>query len=260
RGRQPAGGAGGGHRLRDQQPAGGRALPPRDPHGRRARQLRRHRGPQAAAARARGCHPGVILVAVDPEAHLASSFSPLGRFGDDLIERFDGRTLVRALRRGTVGRAFACTIVPGGLEVQASAGLELEQATRAVRRTLLDGRAVLAPLAAGDPVVARLLALHPGFRVLLDSDPLAGLVRAVSAQQINLAFAARVRRRLAERYGEWQTAGEHGTYVLSPERLAAADPADLRVLQFTLRKGETIVALAQAVVDGRLALDRLAGE
>ena len=198
-----------------------------------------------------------LLVPVDPAADLASSLSRVSRHGDDLIERFDGRTLVRTLRRGLRGHVYACTLVPGGLEVRASAGLDIDDAAVAVRAMLYDGRAALAALVARDTVVARLDGLYPGFRIVLDTDPLAALVRAVSAQQINLGFAATVRRRLAEHYGEWQAVGELGAFVLSAERLAQADPADLRALQFTVRKGETIVALAQAVVERRLALDTL---
>src|SRR4051794_11422859 len=172
------------------------------------------------------------LVAVDPGADLAASLSRIGRHGDDLIERFDGRTLIRALRRGTVGRAYSCTIVPGGLEVRVADDLALEEAARAVQAMLLDGQAQLAALAARDPVMARLRALHPGFRGVRASAPLAALGGAVSPQQINLASAATVRRRLPKRYAEWRDVAAHGTYVLSAERLAAAEPADLRALQF----------------------------
>src|SRR3954468_4818800 len=112
------------------------------------------------------------LVAVDPGADLAASLSRIGRHGDDLIERFDGRTLVRALRRGTVGRAYACTIVPGGLEGRVSPGLPLDDAAGAVGAMVLDERAALGRLAAADPVIGRLAALYPGFRVVLDTDPL----------------------------------------------------------------------------------------
>jgi DNA-3-methyladenine glycosylase II len=202
----------------------------------------------------------LTLVPVDPSTDLVASLSRLGRHGDDLIERFDGRTLVRALRRGTRGQAYAATIVQGGLEVRGSAGLDDAEAAAAVDASVLQPGAELAELAARDPVVGRLAARYPGLRVVLDSDPLAGLVRAVSAQQINLGFAATVRRRLAQAYGEWQAVDEHGTFVLDPDRLAAAAAGDLRALQFTVRKGETIIELARAVVEGRLALDRLALE
>src|SRR5690349_5805272 len=110
------------------------------------------------------------FVAVDPAADLAASLSRIGRHGDDLIERFEGGTLVRALRRGTVGRAYACTIVPGGLEVRVSDGLALEEAVEAVGAMVLDEQPALRRLAAEDPLVARLTDLYPGFRVVLDTD------------------------------------------------------------------------------------------
>jgi DNA-3-methyladenine glycosylase II len=193
-----------------------------------------------------------------PGADLAASFSRYGRHGDDLMERFDGRTLVRPLRRGGEVRLVAATIVPGGLEIAASDGLGASTAASSTRAAVVEPGTAFLDLAARDPVIGRLAALHPGFRPVLDTDPLASLVRAVSAQQINLGFAAMVRRRLAERYGRWLEADGHGAYVLDASALASADPADVRALQFTQRKAETIVALAQAVVVGTLALHRLA--
>jgi len=115
----------------------------------------------------------------------------------------------------------------------------------------------LAELTAIDPVIARLEARYAGLRPVLQSDLLTALIRAISAQQVNLRWATITRRRLAEAFGYQHTLGPHQVFSLDPTRLAAADVTALRTLQFTTRKAEYIVALATAVTTGTLDLDAL---
>jgi DNA-3-methyladenine glycosylase II len=86
---------------------------------------------------------------------------------------------------------------------------------------------------------------------------LTALIRAISAQQVNLRWATITRRRLAEAFGCQHTLGTHQVLSLDAARLAAADVAALRTLQFTTRKAEYIVALATAVATGTLDLAAL---
>ena len=69
--------------------------------------------------------------------------------------------------------------------------------------------------------------------------------------------ATTTRRRLAETFGYQHTCGPHHVFSLDAARLAAADVAALRTLQFTTRKAEYIVALATAVATGSLDLEAL---
>jgi DNA-3-methyladenine glycosylase II len=108
-----------------------------------------------------------------------------------------------------------------------------------------------------DPVVARLNAAHSGIRPVLQHDLFTALVRSISAQQINLRWAATIRARLAERYGDRHAIAGEFVYRLNPERLASAAPSDIRALQFTNRKAESIVALAQEFAQGSLSLNFL---
>jgi DNA-3-methyladenine glycosylase II len=112
----------------------------------------------------------------------------------------------------------------------------------------------LRDLAARDPVVRAVEAMHPGVRPVLQADILTALVRSISAQQINLRFAAVVRSRLAERYGQRHSVDGGEVWSLDGDALAAARAADLRALQFTNRKAESIIGVAAAVQGG--ALDR----
>jgi DNA-3-methyladenine glycosylase II len=100
--------------------------------------------------------------------------------------------------------------------------------------------------------------LYPGLGQSRQLDLLTALVRCISAQQVNLRWATTTRRRLAEAFGERHRVGEHEIYALSAERLAAADPAEIRSLQFTTRKAEYIVGVAEEIASGRSALADLA--
>jgi 3-methyladenine DNA glycosylase/8-oxoguanine DNA glycosylase len=82
-------------------------------------------------------------------------------------------------------------------------------------------------------------------------------VRAISAQQVNLTWASTTRRRLAEAFGIEHAVGGGSVRSLDIERLAAADPLELRALQFTNAKARSIVELAQAALDGQLERDVL---
>lgn len=116
--------------------------------------------------------------------------------------------------------------------------------------------------AAADPVLAPLV--RPagglwGLRPTLVPDPFEMLVGAISAQQVNLAFAFATRARLVRRYGTPLAFDGVTVYGFpAPAVLAAAPPAALREMQFSQRKSEYIVGLAQELAAGRLDLSALA--
>ena len=65
-------------------------------------------------------------------------------------------------------------------------------------------------------------------------------------------------RFLAELVGVRHTIGAHAVYALDAARLARATVAELRALQFTTRKAEYLITVAQGVADGSLDLEALA--
>ena len=201
------------------------------------------------------CVPA-FSVAFPSPLDVPASLEPFRRNGDDLIDRWDGRRLLRTTNLG--GRPVAWRAEPKGdlrrpaLEVATDAELTSEETAAlatAVRGTFLEAPPDWPDLLARDPVVAALDARHPGLRPFLEPDLFTGLVRGISAQQVNLAWAATTRRRLAETFGDRREVGGEPVYSLSPGRLAAAPIEAIRALQFTTAKARFIVGLAQAFTD-----------
>ncbi|HZF11428.1 MAG TPA: helix-turn-helix domain-containing protein [Thermoanaerobaculia bacterium] len=111
------------------------------------------------------------------------------------------------------------------------------------------------------PDLAPLIAGRQGLRLPLSAEIFEGLVWAIVGQQVNLTFAATLRRRVAELYAE-PLGPEAGGLLAppSPEAVARLDPADLAARQFSRRKAEYLIGTAQAIVSGQLPLDRLSEE
>lgn len=192
----------------------------------------------------------------------AASLEMFRRSGDDLLDRWDGSVLLRTIaidgRMVAFATAFAGTRARPAVRVTMDDGDYAEGVMAAVRATFVTAPPHFAQLRRADPFLARLQARYPGFKAVLQLNLLGALVRCISAQQVNLRWASETRRRLAERFGERHTVGDMIVYSLSAERLADAAPAEIRALQFTNRKAEYIVAVAQAVASDRISLARLA--
>jgi DNA-3-methyladenine glycosylase II len=110
-----------------------------------------------------------------------------------------------------------------------------------------------------DPVLARLIDDRPDFRPrawmeeLPPLDAFATLIFQVAGQQLSVSSTRAIISHLQERFG----------HLPSPAELLAADPQVLRDSGFSARKGQTLRALAERFVDGRLsdeALSRMTDE
>jgi DNA-3-methyladenine glycosylase II len=111
-----------------------------------------------------------------------------------------------------------------------------------------------------DPVLARLIDARPDFRPgawkeeLPPLDAFGTLVFQVAGQQLSVASTRAIVSHLQERFGG---------HMPSAAELLAAEPQVLRDSGFSVRKGQTLRALAERFVDGRLsdeALGRMTDE
>ena len=105
-----------------------------------------------------------------------------------------------------------------------------------------------------DPVLRRLIDARPDFRprAWLDElpplDSFGTLVFQVAGQQLSVASTRAIISHLEERFGG---------HMPSAAELLAADPQVLRDSGFSARKGQTLRALAERFVDGRLSDEAL---
>ncbi len=190
----------------------------------------------------------------------------MGRAGDDLIDRFDGRRALRTQRLGPTDEpvAYAAEVTGSADSPRLALSFGTDYADRsaemgrAVAATLLTDRTALAALGVADQSVAQLARRYPGIVPLLYRDPFTALIRSISAQQVNLRWAATVRARLAQRYGRRHRVGGWQVWSLHAEPLAAARVEDLRELQLTTAKALSVIAVARAAQAGELRLSDLA--
>jgi DNA-3-methyladenine glycosylase II len=108
----------------------------------------------------------------------------------------------------------------------------------------LDGFARFA--ATADPVLAGLVERLRGLRPPLAPDPFEALVGSITAQQVSLRAAFAIRARFVHAFG---LRHDHAWAFPTRERLAHAEPGELRALGFSTRKAEYVVALARAPLD-----------
>jgi DNA-3-methyladenine glycosylase II len=192
---------------------------------------------------------------------IAGSLQLFQRSGDDLIDRWDGVRLVRAIVTDDACVPFAANPVgnpaaPGFEVVADAAHADLVRVT--AETTFAPAPADYPRLLACDPVLAALDSRFPGIRQIRQLDLFTALIRCISAQQVNLRWAVTTRRRLAEAFGQRQEIAGHVVYGLEPKRIAEVDPGGIRALQFTTSKSVSIVATAQALVNQNLTVDTLA--
>lgn len=173
------------------------------------------------------------------------------RWGEDLVTVVRDGVLHRV---GADGAPYRAHQDPDGSIVVSSPGDPARALTEVQYRlaeTLpVDG---VERVAASVPTVAAQLRRLPGYRPPMNRSMIESLVASICAQQVNLRWALTTRNRLVERYGT--RVDDRGVIVWhfpTAEVLSAADPAEIRAMQFTQRKAEYIVGMAAALHGGAL--------
>ncbi|MDN2695435.1 DNA-3-methyladenine glycosylase 2 [Janthinobacterium sp. SUN073] len=110
-----------------------------------------------------------------------------------------------------------------------------------------------AQLAAGDPLLAPLIRVNPGLRIVQSASPFEALTWAIIGQQINLSFAISLRRTFILQAGR-----RHGSGLWCyPEArdVARLSVEDLTSRKFSRAKADTVLRLARLVDEGALSLE-----
>jgi 3-methyladenine DNA glycosylase/8-oxoguanine DNA glycosylase len=161
-------------------------------------------------------------------------------FGPDLANLWaDG-----GLHRVVNGRDVRIKAAPGGVSVE-PLDAETGPLVRQLLGLTLDLEA-FAGWAAGDPVLARIVAHLRGLRPTFWVDPFEALVDCITAQQVSLYAAFAIRSRMTARFG--MPAGG-GFAFPTPERLAQASEEELMSLGFPRRKAEYVIGLSRSGLD-----------
>jgi len=198
--------------------------------------------------------------------HLEQTLSYLGRDPDNLAERVEGR---RYMRLFPVGGAA----VPVSLVLGARFCTVVARRPRAARRALELHRLLVRflglaqPLAAfyrgaaGHAVMGPLVRRFAGVRIPQLPTLWESLCWAVIGQQINLAFAYRLRNRLiAVAHGIAPGAADAAPYPFpSPADVLRLRVDELRAQQFSRQKARYLMGLAEACATGELASLEAAG-
>jgi DNA-3-methyladenine glycosylase II len=164
----------------------------------------------------------------------------------------DGRDLLLHLRSHGTVQAPRLILDIEGEHVD---GACAERAAQLVRRvfSLDQDPAPFLAAVSGDPVMHSLVERYPGLRPALIADPYEALIWAIIGQQINIAFARRLKAALVEIVGRTLRVGDR-TYPLLPTPLDVAnlDPKTLRANQFSRQKINYLIDVSRAVVTGEL--------
>lgn len=110
-------------------------------------------------------------------------------------------------------------------------------------------------IAEKDAVLGPLIAGLPGIRPFLVADPYEALVFAIVGQQVNIAFARRMKLALIERFGSRvEFDGQEVLLLPDPETIAVLDPSELLALQFSRQKAGYLIELSSSIASGKLDL------
>jgi DNA-3-methyladenine glycosylase II len=197
-----------------------------------------------------------IALPADFRAHDMLQFNARDPLG--VAERVDGATLQKGLTwegqaacltiRFGAGRADVALAVDGN----SAAG---DAALEAMTRRMLG---LTQPVADFEntyrrhPLLGPLIAARPGLRVPVSPTPFEALTWAITGQQISLAAAISIRRKLIQLAGPRHSAGL--ACYPDPGRVARLDEAGLRQAGFSQAKSKTLLALSRGIEDRQIPL------
>ncbi len=185
------------------------------------------------------------------------------------LYRYEDGRLVRTIRVG--GNVYLVRIASSGsvespkLEVEVH-GSNVDRNLASIQKHLENMLSVeldLLPFyrhVEQDARLANLARRYYGLRFILEADPFECMIKTIIGQQLNLAFAAALNRRLIELASQPYVCGEKSYPVFpSAEQVAGLSYDQLRQLQFSQRKAEYVIDFARSVVEGKVDFEQWNG-
>jgi DNA-3-methyladenine glycosylase II len=187
----------------------------------------------------------------------------LRRRPDNLLDRWDGTTYRRTLALQGIITIVAVrqtgTIASPALSVTLFAPrLDTDMAKEAavILERMLGLHIDLSgfyDLAASDRQLSVLAERFRGMKPTRYPTLFEGFVNAVACQQLTLSFGIQLINRIVHSFGPPKSPdGDTAHAFPQPDDVAWLEPAEFRALGFSRRKGETLIGLAHAMLEGRL--------
>jgi DNA-3-methyladenine glycosylase II len=204
--------------------------------------------------------PHSFVIPVDSLFSFKECLWFLNRDFDDCMHAIEGNTVVKALE---IERQ-SCLLRIGdsgvGLKVDILEGKHtpaLEQAIVKFIDEWFDLGRDLQPfyrLLEKQKKLAYMTEAYQGLRLVGIPDLFEALCWSIIGQQINLTFAYRLKRRLVEQYGRSISyKGNHYHLFPEPAALAKADITALRNMQYSQKKAEYIIGIAEIFNEGTIS-------
>lgn len=192
----------------------------------------------------------------------------LRRRPDNLLDRWDGVTYRRALAlRGRVAivavRQTGTKVSPTLLVTLSAQHLDADMTKEAavILERMLGLHIDLSgfyDLAACDRKLSVLAERFRGMKPPRYPTLFEGLANAVACQQLTLSFGIQLVNRIVHSFGPPISPDVDAVHAFPrPDDVAWLEPAEFRALGFSRRKGETLIELAHAMLEGRLAPEEL---
>lgn len=186
----------------------------------------------------------------------------LDRNYDDIMHRVTDGSVIKPFRSGERVVLLEIKEQNQQLIVNKRSGDPIEEAVlREQVAAFFDLDRSLEPfytLLRADPELAFMASDYWGLRLMGIPDLFEALSWSIIGQQINLTFAYTLKRRLVELAGERLSCEGQVFYSFPlPERLARLTVEQLRGLQFSGRKAEYLVGLAQTFASGGISREQL---
>ncbi len=188
----------------------------------------------------------------------------LNRNYDDCLHQINAHSLTKAIKLSEKPALIKVTADDSDILVEVQAGNTSAQTLAKIRKYVIDWFDVerdLTPfyqLLENDEQLCPLSQAYYGLRLISIHNVFEALCWSIIGQQINLTFAYRLKRRLVESFGESLRFEDQVFYLFpTPEQLAAVQLSELLPLQFSTRKAEYLLGLAQLFVQGSLSKEML---
>ena len=204
------------------------------------------------------------VLSLPTDYNVEFNFQFLRRSPHELLHTLEGNTVMKLLRIS--GKLFLIEIRAGDrtFEIrvlnQTPSPEELLEITLYIREwfDLDTDLTSFYKMATTDKLLAPVVSLFKGYRIVGQPDLFESLTWAVIGQQINLQFAYTLKRRFVMQYGESLSMDDRTYYTFpSPEVVAKTTHDDLLPLQFSRQKSDYVRNIAEAFVSGAVSKELL---